>query len=104
MTIVGVDVGEVDSRVRRFFAEQPASFPILLDRDRAISEAWQVSILPTTFLLDGDLVPRFVAEDDVEWARPETEERVTSLIRQKKIGKAGAFEPLNCAKEEGNVD
>ena len=91
VTIVGVDVGEVDSRVRRFFAEQPAPFPILLDRDRAMSKAWQVSVLPATFLLDGDLVPRFVAEGDVEWARPEIEDSVTSFIRQKTIGKAGAF-------------
>ena len=28
------------------------------------------SVLPTTFLLDGNLVPRFVAEGDVDWARP----------------------------------
>jgi hypothetical protein len=58
VTIVGVDVREVDGRVQRFFAGQPVSFPILLDRDRSVSKAWQVSILPTT--LDGDLVPRFV--------------------------------------------
>jgi thiol-disulfide isomerase/thioredoxin len=91
VTIVGVDVGEVDSRVRRFFAERPASFPILLDRDSAASKAWQVSILPTTFLLDSNLVPRFVAEGDVDWARPEIEESVTSLIRQKPAGKTSAF-------------
>lgn len=91
VNVVGVDVGEVDSRVRRFFAERPASFPILLDRDRAVSKAWQVSVLPTTFLLDRNLVPRFVAEGDVDWAQPEIEESLMSLIRQKTAGKAGAF-------------
>ena len=89
VTIVGVDVGEVDGRVQRFFAGQPVSFPILLDRDRSVSKAWQVSILPTTFLLDGDLVPRFVAQGDVDWGRPEIEESVTNLIRQTAAGKAG---------------
>jgi peroxiredoxin len=91
VTLVGVDVGEVDSRVRRFFAQQPVSFPILLDRDCAVSKAWRVSVLPTTFLLDRNLVPRFVAEGEVDWSRLEIEERLMSLIRQKAAGKAGAF-------------
>ena len=104
VTVVGIDVGEVDSRVRRFFAGQPVSFPILLDRDRAASKAWRVSALPTTFLLDRNLVPRFVAEGDVDWSQPEIEVSLMSLIRQNAAGKAGAFEPLNFAKEESNVD
>lgn len=91
VTVVGIDVGEVDSRVRRFFAEQPASFPILLDRDRAVSKAWRVSVLPTSFLLDRDLVPRFVAEGDVDWSQLEIEESLMRLIRQEAAGKAGAF-------------
>jgi peroxiredoxin len=82
-TVVGVDAGEVESRVQRFFAEQPVSFPILLDRDRAMSKAWQVYVLPTTFLLDGNLVPRFVAEGDFDWSRPEVEETLTKLITPK---------------------
>jgi peroxiredoxin len=91
VTVVGVDVGEVDSRVRRFFAEQPVSFPILLDRDRAVSKTWRVSVLPTTVLLDRNFVPRFVAEGDVDWAQPEIGESLMNLIRQKAAGKAGAF-------------
>jgi hypothetical protein len=53
------------------------------------SKAWQVSVLPTTFLLDGNLVPRFVAEGDVDWTRPEIEESVMNLVRQKTAGRAG---------------
>jgi thiol-disulfide isomerase/thioredoxin len=105
VTIIGIDIGEVDRRVQRFFAGQPVSFPILLDRDRSASKAWQVSILPTTFLLDGDLVPRFVVEADADWAQPEIKESLMRLIRQKAAGNAGrAFAPLNFEKEEGNVD
>jgi thiol-disulfide isomerase/thioredoxin len=105
VTVIGVDVGEADRRVRRFFAGQPVSFPILLDRDRSVSKAWQVSILPTTFLLDGDLVPRFVVEGDVDWAQPQIEESLTLFIQQKTVGNAGrAFAPLDLEKEEGNAD
>jgi thiol-disulfide isomerase/thioredoxin len=91
VNIVAVDVGEVDSGVRRFFAEQPMSFPTLLDRDRAVSKAWRVSVLPTSFLLDRDLVPRFVAEGDADWSQPGIEESLLRLIRQEAAGKAGAF-------------
>jgi len=82
-TVVGVNAGEVESHVQRFFAEQPVPFPILLDRDRAMSKAWRVYVLPTTFLLDGNLTPRFVAEGDFDWSRSEVEETLTKLITPK---------------------
>lgn len=39
VTILAVDVGEVDARVRNFFRQRPMRFPILLDRDRAAMSA-----------------------------------------------------------------
>jgi len=72
LTILAVDVGEVDPRVRRFFDTLPVGFPILLDRDKAVTKAWQVSTLPTTFVLDRTLVPRLVVEGDFDWDRPDT--------------------------------
>jgi len=79
-TVIAVDAGEVDSRVQRFCATLPAPFPILLDRERAVTKAWQVYALPTTFVLDGNLVARFVAEGDFDWSRPEVEEALMKLI------------------------
>jgi thiol-disulfide isomerase/thioredoxin len=92
LQIIAVDVGEADSRVRRFFAGQPVSFPVLLDRDGAMSKAWQVSVLPTTFLLGGNLVPRFVTEGDVDWAVPDVEANIRRLIRQEGGAGKGACE------------
>ncbi len=80
LTVIGIDVGEVDVRVRRFFAELPVSFPILLDRDRAVSRAWSVSALPTTFVLDRALVPRLRAVGDVAWDAPDTEARLALVL------------------------
>ena len=71
--VITVDAGEVDGRVQRFSATLPVPFPILLDRDRAVTKAWQVYALPTTFLLDSNLILRFVAEGDFDWSRPEVE-------------------------------
>lgn len=67
LSILAVDVGEVDARVRRFFEKQPVTFPVLLDRDKAVTKAWQVSALPTTFVLDGTGAARLVSEGEVDW-------------------------------------
>jgi thiol-disulfide isomerase/thioredoxin len=67
--VLAVDVGEVDIRVQRFFEKLPADFPMLLDRDKAAAKSWGVDQLPTTFLLDRTLTPRFVVVDDFDWDR-----------------------------------
>ncbi len=65
--IVAISVAEVDDRVRRFLDKYQVSLPVALDRDRAVAKAWDVSILPTTFILDRQLRPRLYAETDVAW-------------------------------------
>lgn len=72
LAIVAVDVAEVDLRVRAFFQKLPVDFPVLLDRDRAITKAWQVSALPSTFMLDATLAPRLFVEGDLDWTGSET--------------------------------
>lgn len=82
-TVLAVDVGEAAASVRRFFAAEPVPFPILLDHDKAASKAWQVYVLPTTFLLNRDLTPHFVAEGDLDWTRPDVEEALAELMSSK---------------------
>ncbi len=77
--IVAVDVGEVDVRVRRFFASVPVGFPVLLDRDRAAAKAWGVRALPTTFVLDAAGRPRFSAAGDPVWGSTETRRRLLEV-------------------------
>jgi peroxiredoxin len=80
VTVLAVDVGEVDLRVRRFFERLPVNFPILMDRDGAVTKAWDVFALPTTYVLDGELQPRFVAVGDIDWTDPDVAHLVDSLI------------------------
>jgi thiol-disulfide isomerase/thioredoxin len=65
--VLAIAVADADQRVRRFFATTPVNFPILLDRDRAVAKAWKVATLPTTFVLDDGLRPRFAVESDYAW-------------------------------------
>jgi len=79
LAILAVDVAEVDLRVRAFFDKRPVDFTVLLDRDRAVSKSWDVSALPTTFVLDADLVPRLFIEGDLDWSRPDVLAAIESL-------------------------
>ena len=54
-------------RVRRFIETMPVNFPVLLDRERAVAKAWNVTTLPTTFVLDANLRPRLMVETDFAW-------------------------------------
>jgi predicted transcriptional regulator len=54
----------------------------LLDRDRSVAKAWNVHTLPSTVVLDRDLKPRFVAEGDVDWARPDVMNVLGDLLRK----------------------
>lgn len=80
VVILAVDVGEVDARVRRFFETLPVSFPVLLDRDRSMMRSWGVSALPTTFVLDAALRPRYRAIGDVSWDEPAADAVITGLV------------------------
>jgi len=72
LSIVAIDVGEVDLRVRAFLQKLPVDFPVLLDRDRAVARSWKVSALPSTIVLDADLVPRLFVEGDLDWTGSDT--------------------------------
>ena len=80
LAIVPISVAEADGSVRRFFAGEPLPFAILLDRDRSIARAWNINTLPSTVVLDRSLTPRFIAEGDVDWARPDVMKILADLL------------------------
>jgi peroxiredoxin len=80
--IVPISVAEADGAVRRFFASESLPFAILLDRDRAVARAWNVQMLPSTVVLDRTLKPRFIAEGDVDWARPDVTKILADLLME----------------------
>ncbi len=85
VAVLAIDVAEVEDRVRRFFERLPVNFPILLDGDRAVTKAWQVHGLPTTYILDGTLTPRFVVEGAVDWTKVEVMRLIDGLTSRTDI-------------------
>lgn len=80
LTILAVDVGEVEARVRRFFESQPVSFPILLDEARTAKKAWKVEVFPSTFVLDRDQIIRLFAAGPVDWDSPAVDASLAGLL------------------------
>jgi len=65
--VLAIAVAEPDVRVQRFVEATSLKLPVLLDRDRAVAMAWEVSTLPTSFVLDSALKPRLAVESEFAW-------------------------------------
>ncbi|MGO4402811.1 TlpA family protein disulfide reductase [Bosea sp. RAF48] len=79
-TILAVDVGEVEARVRNFIRQRPVRFPILLDRDRAAMKRWRVEGLPSSFVLDRDLRPVSLTAEPLDWTSPPVLTALEALV------------------------
>jgi thiol-disulfide isomerase/thioredoxin len=67
VTVIAIAVADPELRVRRFLHATPVDFPVVLDQDRAVAKAWDISELPSTVILDPELRPRLAAEGDFAW-------------------------------------
>jgi cytochrome c biogenesis protein CcmG/thiol:disulfide interchange protein DsbE len=58
LIVLGIDQLESPPQVARFVEEFDLTFPILLDRDGKVSEAYQARALPTSFFVDANGIIR----------------------------------------------
>lgn len=81
LRVISISVAEPAVRVRRFIEKLPVNFPILLDDDRAVSKSWNVSALPTTFILDRNHNRRLFVERDYNWDQVDARQLLGSIDR-----------------------
>jgi thiol-disulfide isomerase/thioredoxin len=81
--VLAVSVAEPGARVRRFFQATPVDFPVLLDRERAVAKAWNVSTLPTTIVLDAGLQPRLTVGADFNWDSVDPDKFAGALAQER---------------------
>jgi thiol-disulfide isomerase/thioredoxin len=84
--ILAISVAEPDLRVRRFVQAASLSFPVLLDRDGAVTRAWRVFNLPSTVILDRDLRPRLFIEREFNWDGIEASVLVDTITHWDQVG------------------
>jgi thiol-disulfide isomerase/thioredoxin len=78
--VLTVNVGDGESRVKRFLAEVPLRLPVLLDRNGEAQRAWRVRGLPATFVLDPEGAIRHWYIGELDWAQPEVLRAIESLL------------------------
>jgi peroxiredoxin len=79
IVILGVNVGDPKENIEKFRKDYPMDFTVLMDADGAVSQNWQVTGFPTTFIVnpDGQIVYRVVGGR--EWDEASMLENVRSL-------------------------
>jgi len=68
--VVAVNVGEDADTINRFREQSPVTFPLLMDLDSRVVDAWSVRGLPTTFVVDSEGQLTFVVTGEREWDNP----------------------------------
>lgn len=80
-TILAVNHGEAQARVREFVERMHVGFGILLDPDQEAPRAWRVRILPASFLVGRDGRVRYRVIGEMDWASDDAVRTVQSLLR-----------------------
>jgi peroxiredoxin len=79
--MLGVNWGDEKEAVTKFLESIPVkiTFPILVGGDKAMTEAWSVTGLPTTYVIDPEGKRAYRVVGDIEWDAPDVLEEVLAL-------------------------
>ena len=80
--ILAVNVGEAKYRVWKFVKLINFGLPVLLDERKDTFNAWGVSVLPTSFLLDKQGNIRYRVQGDTEWDSEDVVALIETLINE----------------------
>jgi peroxiredoxin len=79
ITMLGINVGDQQEAIEAFSKDFPMDFTVLMDKTGAVSQHWQVTGFPTTFIINpqGEIVHRAVG--DREWDQKNMLDSVRSV-------------------------
>ena len=87
--VIGVNVAEAQLRVKAMVRRLGIAFPVLLDRDSAVFNRWGAGVLPTTYVLDGEGVVRYLGRGPLEWDGEEIAGPLRDLVDAQSTDAAG---------------
>jgi peroxiredoxin len=80
LVVLAVQMGG-SARMARDTAEKLSlRFPMLLDRNSAVSKAWGVNLLPASFLIAPDGAVAFTHYGELDWSEAEARRRIERLL------------------------
>ncbi len=77
--VIGINVREPASRVRRYLESTGITFPVVLDPQAELAKRWGVTAFPTTLLIAPDGQVRWRVVGEVDWAGAEAGRWIGSL-------------------------
>lgn len=80
--VIGINVKESASTVRRFMRAQRLDFPVALDAQGALTRQWGVRVYPTTVLVGPDGRARWRVVGDLDWSGPLAQAWIDELQAQ----------------------
>lgn len=80
LAVVGVNYQESAARIERFVEAAALTFPVLLDRDGAVTRAWTRRIFPTSVLVGPDGRARQVIVGEFDWNGPQAGGLLAALL------------------------
>ncbi len=84
LVVLGVNYHESSEKVKSFQQRYKIEFPLARDPWQETSAAWNVRILPETFVIDAEGKLRFRVTGEVDWASKEVAERLRPLLAMQK--------------------
>jgi len=79
--VLAVNLAEPLSRIEKFVEVMPLGFPVLRDRDSAVSKAWKAKMLPASYLVGRDGRIRYIAYGELDWESDPVRKRVNELLQ-----------------------
>lgn len=77
--VIGVNVRETASHVKRYLQATGIGFPVVLDPQGDLARRWGVSVYPTTLLLGPDGRVRWRIQGEVDWTGAEAARWLSAL-------------------------
>ncbi len=77
--VIGINVRETASRVRRYVESTGLGFPVVLDPQAELAKRYSVTAFPTTLLIGPDGRIRWRVVGEVDWAGAEAGRWIASL-------------------------
>jgi peroxiredoxin len=78
--VLAVNLAEPVSRIEKYLDTMPLNFPLLRDRDQAVTKAWKARMLPASYLVGRDGRIRYVAYGEVDWMGEAARAKVQELL------------------------
>jgi cytochrome c biogenesis protein CcmG, thiol:disulfide interchange protein DsbE len=82
--VLAVNIGEGKARIQQFLTAVPVDFTIVRDTNSAAMKAWQVRILPSSFLIDQKGSLRYQLVGEANWNNAAAQAPILELLNRSK--------------------